>query len=193
MDPTSFLQAFLMLFVIFDPVGAVPIFQTFTGGFKEKEMERIARESVVIASLLLFFFAFAGNFILDYLGVTVNDFMIAAGIVLFIFSIDFITGTVESRTRRIEPESVAIVPIATPLLAGPGSIATVMYLMYEPFGPLQTAFAITVNAIIAYLIFRSSRKIFALLGRNGTRILSRIMGLLTAAIAISLIRRGLGF
>ena len=182
-----------MLFVIFDPVGAVPIFQTFTGGFKEKEMERIARESVVIASLLLFFFAFAGNFILDYLGVTVNDFMIAAGIVLFIFSIDFITGTVESRNRRIEPESVAIVPIATPLLAGPGSIATVMYLMYEPFGPLQTAFAITVNAIIAYLIFRSSRKIFALLGKNGTRILSRIMGLLTAAIAISLIRRGLGF
>ena len=190
MTLTGFVQAFIMLFVVFDAIGNVPAFQAFTYRMTPSERRRVARQSVLVAGAVLVAFMAFGRLLFDAINVSVDDFKVAAGIVLFILSVELVLGRLEPGMMKVEAEDVAIVPLATPLLAGPGSISTVMYLV-EVIGPIETLASVGLNVALTYLIFRSSERIFGILGRNGSRAVTRIIGLIIAAMAIAIIREGL--
>lgn len=160
-----------------------------TDDFPEKR-GRIVRESVTLAAIILYVFAYVGWFIFQILGITLNDFRIAGGIVLFIVALDHLSGK-EPRTKRLGAEEVAAFPLATPLLAGPGAISTVVILANPPFGPFVTFLVITFNALLTFIVLSRSGLVKRLLGVNGTRALTRITALLIAAIGVSFVREGI--
>jgi multiple antibiotic resistance protein len=182
------LDAVAMLFVVFDSLGNIPIFYALTAGMSEEERERVFAKSVVVASTLLLLFTFAGTSVLDYYGVSFSDFKVAGGIVLLTIALQGMFGRIEAETLRAE--EVAIVPMATPLLAGPGSMYTVVYLS-RVYGLAPTVFSIAANTLIAYLVLAKSGAILSKIGKNAVLALSRIFSLLLAAIAVSMIRSGL--
>jgi len=185
---TLFIQGFVLLFSLFDAIGTAPVFLGLTENL-EKERPRIVRQSVLIATAILFVFAYLGLYIFQYLGITINDFRIAGGCVLFLIAMDNLRGRV-SETRSIEAVDIAAFPLATPLLAGPGAISTVIILSNPPYGPLITTLVILLNALFAWAILGNASRVQKLLGTQGTRIFTRLMGLLIAAIGVAFVREG---
>ncbi|MGA2572878.1 MAG: MarC family protein [Candidatus Methanomethylicaceae archaeon] len=186
---TLYIQAFITLFVVFDPIGNIPLFHTFTVNFERKEKNRIINSSVLIALIILIFFAIAGAFILNLFKISVSDFMIAGGILLFILSVEGLLGREEA--RWINSEDVAVVPLATPLMAGPGSIYTVIYLMNPPYGPVVAFSAMIGNVLLQWVLLVYSDRILRLIGKTGSTIISRIMAFILSAIAIGMIIAGI--
>lgn len=184
-----YIQAFITLFIIFDPIGNIPLFQSFTVNMDEKKKGKIINSSVTTALIILIFFGIAGAYILQLFGISMNDFRIAGGILLFIMSLEGLLGKEEA--RWMNREDVAIVPLATPLMAGPGSIYTVMYLMQTPNGPFIAFFAMFANIALQWVMLKYSSKMMRLLGKTGSTIVSRIMAFILSAIAIGMIRAGL--
>ncbi|MEM4700220.1 MAG: MarC family protein [Candidatus Nezhaarchaeales archaeon] len=190
MDLAGLAQAFIMLFVVFDAVGNVPAFHAFTQHMSPREKRKVARQSVLVAGAVLVSFTLLGRALFNAINVSIDDFKVAAGVVLFILSVELVLGRLEPGMRKIEAEDFAIVPLATPLLAGPGSISTVIYLS-ETVGTVETLASIALNVAVAYAIFASSEGIFRVLGRNGVRAVTRIIGLIIASMAVSIIVGGL--
>ena len=176
-----------MLFVVFDTIGNIPIFYSLTKDMEERERWRIFTKSLVIASSLLFFFMIFGWGFLAYYGITLDDFRIAGGILLLIIAVQEVLGRVEAQT--IESEDIAVVPMATPLWAGPGSIYTVIYLT-ALYGYLPTLISILLNALVALILLRISDTLLSKVGKNLIMVLSKLMGLILAVIAVSMIRQG---
>jgi len=181
-------DAFVMLFIVLDSVGNIPIFYALTGNMKEWERRRVFAKSVLIASTLLVFFTLFGYSFFTYYNVTFTDFKIAGGILLLLLALEGLVGRVEAETLR--SEDVAVVPMATPLLAGPGSIYVVMYLD-SVYGTLPTLASIALNTLIAYAILSGSHHIIGKAGKNTVLVLARIFSLLLAVLAVSMIRSGL--
>ena len=115
-----FFEAFILLFAVVDAVGTVPIFIGLTEGFSE-DRKRIVRQAVAITTVNLVVFVLFGWLIIDAFGITINDFRVAGGVILFIVAVDHLRGEGD-RSRGLEPSDVAAFPLATPLLAGPGAI-----------------------------------------------------------------------
>ncbi len=183
------LQGFITLLVIFDPIGNIPLFQTFTATFDSSKKRRIINRSVMIAMAILAFFALGGFLVFEIFNISINDFRIAGGILLFILSIEGLLGKEEA--RWISSEDVAVVPLATPLMAGPGAIYTVIYLMQGPYGATVTLFAILSNIIIQWVLLFYSERVLRTIGKTGSTIISRIMAFILSAIAIGMIREGI--
>jgi len=191
-DLASFLQAFIMLFAIFDPIGNLPIFFSLTSELPEEERRKVAARSSLVALLILLVFAYGGIYILSLLQITLNDFKIVSGIILLIFAVEYVLGRGEKRYKTAgKPEEIAVFPLATPLLAGPGSISVVMLTVNPPFGPLTTLVIIVLNVLIAWFVLSLGSKLRGLLGYQGATIISRIMGLIIGAIAVAFIRDGI--
>lgn len=187
-----FIQTFIMLFVVLDPLGNVPFFQALTGNMQPQMRRKVARDSILIAASLLLTFAFAGYYILDFLDITISDFMIAGGILLLVTSIrDIISEEPLGIKTTAEPENLSAFPLGTPLLAGPGSITTIMIIVRFNYGFLLAPLTIASNCIIAYIAFRLGERMLKLMGKSGARIIAKVMGILIAAIAVSFIMRGL--
>jgi len=187
-DPALFVSSFALLFAILDPIGTVPIYMAVTKPFPE-ERSRIVRQSVLVATVILYVFAYLGWIIFDLLGITLNDFRIAGGIVLFMVALEHLGGRASPQNE--EAADVAVFPLAIPLLAGPGAISTVVILANPPYGPLMTFVVITGNALLSYAILAKSDWVQRILGENGSRALSRITALLIAALAVSFVREGI--
>ncbi|MGC8936279.1 MAG: MarC family protein [Candidatus Methanomethylicaceae archaeon] len=185
----AYLQGFITLLVIFDPIGNIPLFQTFTATLDASKKKQIINRSVVIAMAILAFFALGGFLVFEIFNISINDFRIAGGILLFILSIEGLLGREEA--RWISSEDVAVVPLATPLMAGPGAIYTVIYLMQGPYGPGVTLFAIVSNIVIQWVLLYYSDRVLRALGKTGSTIISRIMAFILSAIAIGMIREGI--
>ena len=183
-----FAEAFVLLFAVVDAIGTVPIFIGLTAGFAEHR-KRILRQAVVISTAILVVFALFGWLIFEAFGITINDFRIAGGIILFIVAVDHLEGD-DRRSKGLEPSDVAAFPLATPLLAGPGAISTVIIISAAPYSPLLALMVILVNAALAYLILSGSTWVSRFLGPNGTNALSRITALLIAALAVSFVVTG---
>jgi multiple antibiotic resistance protein len=180
----------ISLFTIVDPIAAVPVFISFFGGLPKGKQRKAAIEIVVAAFIILLIFALAGLALLTYLNISIYSFMIAGGILLLYLSFEFLLGELpKSRSIEVEPSS-AIVPLGTPLLAGPGAITSVIYFSHV-YGFFITLMGIMLVSIISIPIFLESTKIKAVLGKNGLKVVNRIMGLITAAIAISFIEKAL--
>jgi len=188
-DLPSFVASFVLLFSVFDVIGTVPVFLALTQDISEHRGV-IVRDSVVIATIILLVFALAGQLIFKALGITLDDFRIAGGIILFIIALDNLRGKI-SQTRTIAAGEIAAFPLATPLMAGPGAISTVMIYANPPYGLLEIFLVILLNSVVTYLILERASWVQKALGNNGTQVFTRIVGLLIAAIGIAFIREGI--
>ncbi|MEM5871863.1 MAG: MarC family protein [Candidatus Aenigmatarchaeota archaeon] len=178
----------ISLFAIVDPIASIPVFISFFGSSPKSKQRKAAVEIVFSAFFLLLIFAIWGMALLKYLNISIYAFMIAGGILLLYLSFEFLLGEVpKTRTVETEPSS-AVVPIGTPLLAGPGAITSVIYFSHT-YGILVTFLGILIVCLLSIPILLASTRIKAILGKNGLKIINRIMGLITAAIAISFIEK----
>lgn len=188
----ALLQATLLLFIALDPLGNAPLFYSITASLPSTTRRRIVVRSVRVAYIILIVFTVAGDIFLKYFGLTIADFRIAGGIILLIYGIAGILGFTEASSIREprEVESLAIVPLATPLLAGPAAIATVLYLK-AALGIASALTAVTINTAITYAMLIHSDRLMDTMGENGAIALSKIMSILLAAIAVAMIRGGI--
>lgn len=195
-----FLVALPAIFFVVDPLGTVPIFLTMTAGDPVEKTRRMALRACITGGCLLAFFAVFGRLLFELLGVTLAAFRVAGGILLLITALDMLrakaspTRTSDEETREgAEKEDISIVPLAIPLLAGPGAMATVMVLASR--GEALTAGAVVLTSIAltfagSYFILRSAVHLQRVLKATGLAILHRVMGLLLAAVAVQFIAEG---
>lgn len=181
-------QPIILLFIVMDPIGNAPLFYVLTKDLNAGERRSIVNYSVFVATIILLIFALIGDLVMGYLDITTNDFKIAAGLVLLIYSI---LGFLEAKPMpKHDKKSLAIVPLATPLLAGPGAIASVIYIKYT-WGLYIAIVSTIIASTISLLILHMGQFLDHVLGRNGALILDKIMMLLMAAYAISIVRSGI--
>ena len=186
----TFWLCFVPLFVAVDAIGVLPMFISLTEEVDRTKARAVVYQSVITASAVAVAFLVFGPALLNFLGVTVPDFMIAGGILLIFISLsDLLTG--EKKLRQTDPDSLGAVPIGVPLITGPGVLTTCI-LLAGIYGRMMTAAAVVVNIAIAGLMFLMAKPITRVLGQTGTRIISKIASLLLTAIAVMLIRRGIG-
>ncbi|MGC4117118.1 MAG: MarC family protein [Myxococcales bacterium] len=192
--------AFSAIFFVIDPLGLVPIFVAITSHDSPEKRRKMALRATLVACCLLSFFAVFGSLLFRLFGITLSAFKIAGGILLLITAIDMLRAQ-PSRTRSSPEETeesdakedVAIVPLAMPLLAGPGAIATVMVIAGRGRDWLHLVpvlLSIVLTCTIAYALLRVASRIQKLMGRGGIAVLERVMGLLLAAIAVQFISDG---
>jgi multiple antibiotic resistance protein len=188
-------KAFIMLFVIMDPSGNIPVFMALTKGMSERGRKKELNYAVLVATILLLLFAFLGKIILYVLGITTDSFMIAGGILLLFFSFDLLRGEHKYAASGESGAGVGAVPLGTPLLAGPGAITAVMVIIqsHEKFitGAFVVLFAIFSAIIATRIVLGQSERIYQILGKVGSEVLSRVMGIIVAAIAIQFIGNGI--
>jgi multiple antibiotic resistance protein len=183
-------KVFIMLFVIMDPSGNIPIFMALTKGMSERGRKKELNYAVLVATILLLLFAFLGKIILYVLGITTDSFMIAGGILLLFFSFDLLRGEHKYAASGVSGVGVGAVPLGTPLLAGPGAITAVMVIIQKE-GVFIVLFAIFSAILATKLFLGQSERIYRILGKVGSEVLSRVMGIIVAAIAIQFIGNGI--
>ncbi|MBS7288479.1 MAG: MarC family protein [Candidatus Freyarchaeota archaeon] len=172
-----------------DPVGNIPIFLSLTEHMSVKERKRAFHLALVTGFTLLMCFAAVGNYILFLFGITIESFMIAGGILLMVIALRIlILGW--KREETVPSESIGVVPIACPLLVGPGAITTaIMYL--QSSGVIVTVTAVILSFIVTWLVLKFIDPFSRFLGRTGSLVIARVMALIIAAIAVELIIKGI--
>ena len=184
----EFLLAFIPIFVTVDAIGTLPIFYALTQGLSSEDKRRIIMQSVVTALCLAVGFIFLGKAIFKFLGITIADFMVAGGAVLFCIAIVELVRP--GRQRRMSADELGAVPIGTPLVVGPAVLTTSLMLV-DQYGLAETLISILLNISLAGIIFSFSDQLIKFLGKGGSSALSRVMALLLAAIAVMMIRKGI--
>ncbi len=184
----NLLLAFIPVFVAVDAIGTLPIYISLTEKMERAEKRRVLFESLLTALCLAVGFIFLGKLIFRFLGITVGDFMVAGGAILFCIAILDIMGS--QGDRKISQKQLGVVPLGTPLLAGPALLATSL-LIIEEYGIVPTLVSVTLNIAIAGLIFSLSALLGRVLGVAGSKALSKITSLFLAAIAVMIVRKGL--
>ncbi|MGQ9506035.1 MAG: MarC family protein [Thermogutta sp.] len=185
----KFLLCFVPLFTAVDAVGLFPLYFALTEGLTPKVKSRVLRQMLLTAISVVVAFVFIGQMILQFVGVTISDFMVAGGIMLFIVAMTDLFATDKGRPHS-DPESLGAVPLGVPLTVGPAVLTTVL-LLANTYGRLPALLAAIANILLAAVAFSFAARIEKLLGRNGIRALSKIASLLIAAIAVMMIRRGI--
>lgn len=185
---TSFWLAFVPLLVAVDAVGVLPLFLALTESLDAAARRRVIVQSVLTAAGVALAFVFFGNALLRLLGIGVADFMVAGGVLLFLFSLKDLLWPELPTTR--DPQAVGPVPLGVPLLAGP-AVLTSCLLLAAQHGPWLTATALALNLALAGFVLAFAPRVHALLGQTGTRIVQRVTLLLLAAIAVMTVRKGL--
>jgi multiple antibiotic resistance protein len=199
MIETGFLiTAFVTLFVVIDPPGLVPMFIALTQGMTPEHRRALARRACVIAAILLTLFGLFGEAVLDFVGISMPAFRIAGGILLFLTALDMLF---ERRTQRREGQKgdpqhdPSVFPLATPLIAGPGAIATVILLVGQS-GPgwLGTAAVLVLMLAmvgVTFLFLLAAPVFERWLGRTGTIVITRLLGMLLAALSVQFVIDGI--
>ncbi len=185
---TELIKSTVAIFVVMDALGNVPIFSTLNKGFsKEQKTENINR-AVLIATIVLLVFLLIGNQLLVFFGIRLSSFKIAGGILLLIIGLEIALG-LKFGKYRAEKKELAIVPMGTPLITGPGVITTVLILV-STYGYLITLIASAVNLLVTFILLRFSEGFLRIFGKQGADVISRIMGLIILAIAVEFVRQG---
>jgi multiple antibiotic resistance protein len=184
----NILMAFIPVFVAVDAIGTLPILTSLTQGLDRGQKNRVILQSMLTALCLAVGFVLVGKLVFKALGITMGDFMIAGGVILFCLAIIDIVNPI--KRRRVPDSNLGVVPLGTPLLAGPALLTTSMLAISE-YGVLATLISVVANILLAGLLFRFSLLLIKLLGEAGAKALSKVSSLLLAAIAIMLIRKGL--
>jgi len=195
------LLAFTSVFFIVNPLGAAPVFLALTDGWSHADRVRAARRATLVAAGVLTVFALTGNLVFRLFGVSLGAFRVAGGILLLRVAMDMLHGqptatksTPEDHQAAADKDDIAVTPLGIPQLAGPGSIATVILLPGDPRVPWRIApviGAIVLTLGIAYLLLRTAERVQRIIGQSGSRVLSKIMGLLIAAVAMEFVANGI--
>jgi multiple antibiotic resistance protein len=199
MDTAFLIAGFVTLFVIMDPIGLAPIFVALTQGMSPEKRRAIAIRACVTSGLLLSLFAIFGEAVLGFVGISMPAFRIAGGILLFLTALDMLF---QRRTKRREDQAEeedhaddpSIFPLAIPLIAGPGSIATVILLAGQQpgFGGLSMVLAIMlVVLLISMALFLSAGLLERALGKTAINVITRLLGMLLAALSVQFVLDGL--
>lgn len=186
---SRFWLCFVPLFVAVDAIGILPMFMGLTEGLERSQMRRVVRQSVVVAMAVALTFLAIGKGVLSLLGVTIADFMIAGGSLLFIIAVNDML-TFEKRQRIVDPDSLGAMPLGVPLIVGPAVLTTSLILVGE-YGVYLTVICVIINVLIAGVVLYLAQPINRLLGGAGSKTVSKLASLLIAAIAVMFVRRGI--
>lgn len=185
---TFAVQSFVTLLVIFDPPGATPIFLALVSDKSERERRRLAWQAAFVSLFVIATFAIFGRFILDYMNVSIEALQAAGGLLLLYVSLELLTGKMSE--TETSGTNIGMVPLGTPLLAGPGAIvATMIFVQQAGSAERLGALAVAIVAVhlIIGLVLMMSTKILKLIKESGVTLLARIAGLLLAAIAVQML------
>ena len=188
MNFEQFVLSFIPLFVAIDVIGTVPIFLGLTEDFSERDKKKLLIEAVIAAFAIAVTFLVGGKLILNFIGITIDDFRIAGGIILLILSISDILFSSEERKKT--DTKIGIVPLGIPLIIGPAALTTILILV-DQYGFKLTIVSMLVNFIIVWLILFYSRIVISVIGVGGTKAWAKIASLLLAAIAVMMMRVGI--
>ena len=194
------LVSFTAIFFVVDPPAAIPLFLAMTSDETPEQKRRTALRAALTTGITLTVFALAGGLIFQLFGITLGAFKIAGGILLFIVAVDMMQArpsrtrtTPEEELEGVEKADVAIIPLGVPLLSGPGAIATVMVLMSRHKGyiwGLPVILSIAVTAVLTWLLLRGASWIEQHLSRTFLKVITRVMGLILAAVAVEFVIAG---
>jgi multiple antibiotic resistance protein len=183
-----FLISLIPIMVALDAPGVLPLYIAMTEGMKKHERRIIVRQSILTAFLITIGFVLIGRAVFKALGIMVEDFMIAGGIVLMIIAILDIVRAGEKKV--MSSYTLGVVPLGTPLIAGPATLTTTLMLVGS-YGYAPVILSLVVNILLAWLIFSQADRIINLIGINGSRAFAKVAALLLAAIAVKMIRSGI--
>ena len=185
----DFLKSFIPLFFALDALGVLPLYARLSVGLTEKQKAHVLRDSIVTAFLIAMAFIALGNEILHYLNISIHDFQIAGGVILFIISTKEL---IVSRPDDLagQDDLFAVVPLGVPLLAGP-AVLTTSLIVFNTFGFFYVFISVLLNLLIAAVLFKYSLMILRFISRRWIEAMARVFVLLLASIAIMFIRTGL--
>lgn len=193
--------AFVMLIVVINPVAVAPIFVAVTNGMGVTERRSVLKRALLIAFGVALFFLLAGRVLLSYLGVTMHAFAVSGGVLLFLLALPMLFGqrsslqSPEGGERSTAGEDVAIFPMAIPMLAGPGTIATVLVLATQAGGDARRLglLAATLGCIylISWPILHASDRLITRMGEGKVGIITRVLGIILAALAVQYVFNGI--
>lgn len=199
-DVSSFLQSFFILFAIVDPFASLPLVITFGCKMDTRQQHKMINTAVAVAGITLLIFAVIGRYILDFLGVTIGALMIAGGILILLVGIEMVREGDKPRSTTYKEigedelgeiaEDAGIVPIGIPMLAGPGSISLVI-MLFSKYDHYAVILAIIAVMMVSYLFLFFAPYISKAMGEKGSKVMTRIMGLLVAGFAIQFMLDGI--
>lgn len=186
-----FILAFIPIFVAVDAIGNIPLFVSLVEGASRKQRKKIISESVSTAALVAVIFMITGKWVLQLLGITIQDFQIAGGVLLFIISVRLLLlGGKSMVLFNNHDKDIGVFPLGTPLITGPAVLTTTL-MMLDTQGIIPTFVSLVVNMVIVWLTLIKADMIIKFIGASGTRAFSKIMYILLAAISVMMIRKGI--
>ncbi len=200
MTPDLLIGVFVTLFVVIDPVGLTPIFVALTAGARPGQRRAIALRALAIAALLLTLFGLLGERVLDFLGISMPAFRIAGGLLLFLTALEMLFERRGQRRRNqsepgLDPaEDPSVFPLATPLIAGPGAMASMILLAGQTATPLELLavhLVMVAVLVVVFVMFLASGLLERILRETGINVLTRLLGMLLAALAVQFVLDGL--
>jgi multiple antibiotic resistance protein len=185
----TFWLCFIPLFVAVDAIGVLPFFMSLTEGLEREKLRPIIIQSTLTAMLVSVLFLIIGKFLLRSLNITVADFMIAGGSLLFAISLRDMLAS-EKKHNSTDYDSIGAVPLGVPLIVGPAVLTTTI-LLIDQYGSMITVAALVANVLIAGFVFTLSAPISKIIGKAGSKTVSKLSNIILASIAVMLIRRGI--
>lgn len=197
----EYLKLFIGLIAIVNPIGAIPIFLALTDNLTKAEKKKTIKISAFSLSIILLVTLFIGEDILSFFGIEVASFRIAGGVLIFLMALSMLhghkseaKGTTEEKMASVDKDSIGVVPLAIPLLGGPGAISTLIVYANEyntTLDYLVISFIIVAVSALTFLTLKLAPSLERLLGRIGINVMTRIMGLMIASIAVEFIVKGI--
>lgn len=186
-----YILTFIPIFVAVDAIGNIPLFVSLIEGTTKKQKQKIILDSVNTATILAVVFMFAGKWVLRFIGITIPDFQIAGGALLFIIAMRLLLpGSQKIILHNGQDKDIGVFPLGTPLITGPAVLTTTL-MMLDTYGLAATFISLVVNMLFVWLTLAKADVIMNILGRQGTRAFSKIMYILLAAIGVMMARRGI--
>ena len=184
-------MAFIPIFVAVDAIGMIPLFLSLVEGISKKQQQKILRDSIITATLVAISFMFIGKGILHFIGITISDFQVAGGMLIFILAVRLLlTGSKKDIVLNGKGADLGIFPLGTPLITGPAVLTTTL-MMRDSFGIAPTFVSLVLNMLICWVTLAKFELVIRLIGTAGTRAFSKIMYILLAAIGVMMIRLGI--
>ena len=186
-----YILSFIPIFVAVDAIGNIPLFLSIVEGTTKKQRHRIIIDTITTATIVAIIFMFVGKWVLNILGITISDFQIAGGALLFIIAARLLLpGSQKTLAGDSHNKELGVFPLGTPLITGPAVLTTTL-MMLDTYGMVATFISLVLNMLIVWVTLVQADTIIKFMGSSGTRAFAKIMYILLAAIAVMMVRRGI--
>lgn len=186
-----YILTFIPIFVAVDAIGNIPLFISLVEGATKKQRQKVIIESITTATVVAILFMFVGKWVLRFIGITISDFQIGGGLLLFIISMRLLLpGASKTFLAEGQHKDVGVFPLGTPLITGPAVLTTIL-MMLDSHGIIPTFVSLAVNMLFVWITLVRADSIITVLGTGGTRAFSKLMYILLAAIGVMMVRRGI--